>query len=112
MLVRYKQYHKQCTAKLADIHVHRSTLKLKFLGCVLLSARHFCVGLLADTIAVDEVTWRTSVEKEWNSSTYHSAVSELRTTIPVELNSLPHTPNPTPQDYTTGRTPVINGVHG
>ena len=51
---------------------------------------------------MDEVTWRTSVEKEWNSSTYHSAVSELRTTIPVELNSLPHTPNPTPQDYTTG----------
>ena len=33
----YMQYHKQCTAKLeADIHVHRSTLKLKFLGCVLL----------------------------------------------------------------------------
>ena len=76
----------------------------------LLSARHFCVGLPADTITVDEVTWRTSVEKEWNSSTYHSAVSELRTTIPVELNSLPHTPNPTPQDYTTG--PYTNDKWG
>ena len=56
------------------------------------------------------VTWHTSVVKEMEQFNLPQSCSELRsvsvtstkTTIPVELSSLPNTPNPTPQNYTTG----------
>ena len=56
------------------------------------------------------VTWHTTAVKEIGGFDLPQCCSELRsvtvttnkTTIPVELSSLPYTQNPTPQDYTTG----------
>ena len=54
------------------------------------------------------VTWHTSVVKEMEqfnlqccSELRSVSVTSTKTTIPVELSSLPNTPNPIPQNYTT-----------